>query len=361
MIIVFNSFAANLEAGASFSLTPSLSEFATLDVQDQGGLFVKRINPDVINIFTSNYNQSILRLESGQTNGFFLVPSNSVELVQQGESISTVLYLNYKDPRRSVVRDEVNTTTKTLAAALRSNYLQSLNNQSTGVSQENTGESLPMQIIKKVMIVILLFLPIFLFGNLIIDSIVGEKEKKTSEILIAMPISPGNILLGKSLAVILIMALQVAMWMIILLGAGFEIKNAFLVYLTIVLTALPTVAITTIIATYAKNYKEAGIGISFVYIFIAGFLIIPVLAYLSRQSPLADISPMTLAVQLFSGETVPLIEAILPFIIILIVTIISFLISITLFKRDDIIFGPRPGILRLILEFIGIKKPQRLK
>jgi ABC-2 type transport system permease protein len=191
---------------------------------------------------------------------------------------------------------------------------------------------------------------------LIIDSIVGEKEKKTSEILIAMPLSPGYIIIGKSLAVIITMALQVAMWMIILLGAGFEIKNALMVYLTIILTALPTVAITTIVATYAKNYKEAGIGISFVYIFIAGFLIIPVLAYISRQSVLANISPMTLAIRLFSGDNIPLIEFILPFLFIVVITIVSFSLSITLFKMDEIIFGPRPGIFKTLLKVMGIKK-----
>jgi ABC-2 type transport system permease protein len=38
------------------------------------------------------------------------------------------------------------------------------------------------------------------------------------------------------------------------------------------------------------------------------------------------------------------------------VSLISYWISIKLFKRDDIVFGPRPGIIRLLIEFIGIKK-----
>ena len=51
------------------------------------------------------------------------------------------------------------------------------------------------------MLAILLFLPLFFFGNMIIDSVVGEKERKTGEILMAMPIPPSQIILGKILAV----------------------------------------------------------------------------------------------------------------------------------------------------------------
>ena len=38
------------------------------------------------------------------------------------------------------------------------------------------------------------------------------------------------------------------------------------------------------VAAYSKNYKEAGIGLSIVYIGIVGFLIVPVLVYISRKS-----------------------------------------------------------------------------
>ena len=52
---------------------------------------------------------------------------------------------------------------------------------------------------------------------MMIDSIVGEKERKTGEILVAMPMSHAQIIIGKSMAVALTISLQVAMWLIILL------------------------------------------------------------------------------------------------------------------------------------------------
>lgn len=360
LIIMFNSFEASMQSEGAISLTPSLTDFATLDVDDEGGLFEKRINPEILKIYLTNGNQSLDRLKTGQTNGFYNVSSDSITQIQKGEIVDTTLYLDYSDPKRSVIRDEINTTTQTLSTALTSSYLQSVNPQNnsntSGVKEEKTGESLPMQLIKKVMLSVLLFLPLFLFGNIIIDSVVGEKERKTGEILVAMPISSGEILLGKGLAVVAISSLQVAMWIIVLIGAGFSIHNVILVYLMVVFTAIPIVGLTSIIAAYAKNYKEAGIGISFAYIIVVGFLIVPALAYISRESYSANISPMTTVMRLFTGDTISMPEILLPVIFVLIMSVITFWIAAYLFKRDDILFGPRPGPVSLLLQLIGIKK-----
>jgi ABC-2 type transport system permease protein len=360
LILMFNSFAATIESDKGLSLTPSLVDFATLDVDDQGGLFKKSIDPEVIKVYSTNGNGSQARMEAGQTNGFYTVSPDSIQRIQNGEVVDTVLYLDYSDPRRSVVRDAINTTTKSVSSALTQSYLQSATSSNTssqtGLKEEKTGESLPMQIIRKVMLVVLLFLPLFLFGNIIIDSVVGEKERKTGEILVAMPLSPVEILLGKGLAVVAISALQVAMWVAVLLAAGFTINNVIAVYLLVVLTALPIVGLTSIIAAYAKNYKEAGIGITFAYVLVVGFLIVPALAYISRKSFSANISPMTTVMRLFAGEAISLPEILMSVTLVIFLSIIFFGIAAWLFQRDDVIFGPRPGILRLFLELIGFKK-----
>jgi ABC-2 type transport system permease protein len=195
---------------------------------------------------------------------------------------------------------------------------------------------------------------------MIIDSIVGEKERKTGEILIAMPLSHGEIIIGKNLAVVLVIAVQVALWILILLVAGFDLKNPILVYLVIILTSIPIVGITSVIAAYSKNYKEAGIGLSFIYIGIVGFLVIPALAYISSKSAAANISPMTLVMRLFSGDPISMTDLMIPLISILIISVISYWITIKLFERDDIMFGPRPGIVRLALELVGIKNISKM-
>ncbi|MDD3753217.1 MAG: ABC transporter permease [Methanobacterium sp.] len=359
LIILFNSFAVKMESEEGISLTPSLVDFAALDIDDRGGLFKKYVNPEIIDITSYNDNNSLSRIEKGEIGGWLKVSPDSIERIQKGEVVDIVLYLDYSDPRRSVIKDEVNSTIQSLSTVLTRAYLPSTNTENTkntSITEVKTSESLPIQLIKKVMLSVLLFLPLFLFGNIIIDSVVGEKERKTGEILVAMPISTGEILLGKGLAVVAISALQVAMWIIVLIGAGFIIQNVILVYLLVVLTAVPIVGLTSIIAAYAKNYKEAGIGISFAYIVVVGILIVPALVYISRTSYSANFSPMTTVMRLFTGETIALPELLMSVIFVIIMSILTFWIATLLFKRDDILFGPRPGPITLILQILGIKK-----
>jgi ABC-2 type transport system permease protein len=359
MIIIFNSFVTNIESEKGIAITPSLNGFASMNVQDQSGLISKYLNPDIINVIPLNYNSSLNNVAIGKTTGFLYVPGNAVQDIQKGQAVNMIVYLDVSDPKQSVVMDEVNSTAILIANSYSSSLTSSAapqNTTSPSINQQTTGESLPLQIIKKVMLAILLFLPLLLFGNMVIDSVVGEKERKTAEMLISMPISHANIIIGKSMAVVLTISLQIAMWLIILLIAGFNISNPLLVFLFIFLSSIPIIGITTAVAAYSKNYKEAGIGLSIVYIGIVGFLIVPVLLYITRSSYISNISPMTLVMRLFSGESIALGDYILTLLSLAFVSIISYWIAIKLFERDDIVFGPRPGIFRLIFELITFKK-----
>jgi ABC-2 type transport system permease protein len=359
MIFIFNAFAANIESEKGISITPSLSGFASLEVDDQGHLFAKYINPEIIDVRNSSYSSSLKKLKAGETTGFVLVPTDSIDKIINIDTINIKLYLDANDPKRSVIRDEVNSTTKLMADSISNSWIDSLtpqNSTPTVISQQNTGESLPLQIVTKAMIAILLFLPLFLFGNMMIDSVVGEKERKTGEILMAMPLKSSEILFGKSMAVVGIIAMQVALWMLILLLTGFKIINPLIVYILVLITAIPVIGVTVVIATYSKNYKEAGIGLTFSYVAVVGGLMIPALVYISNKSLIASISPLTMVMRIFSGETIPLWQYLIPLGFVFLVSAVSYWISIKLFQRDDVVFGPRPGLIRLSLELCGLKK-----
>jgi len=359
MIVFLNMFIGNIESENGVTLSPSLTNFASIGVSDTSGLFEKQLNHEVLGIIPLVSNESVNQVKSGKATAALIVPENSIGKIDTFQPITLNLFVDYADPKRSVVTEEVNSTAKAISSSISNQWISSLvpstSTVEPDVREEKKGESLPLQLIKKMMVSILLFLPLFLFGNMIIDSIVGEKERKTGEILIAMPLSHVEIISGKNLAVVLVIAVQVALWILILLVAGFDLKNPILVYLVIILTSIPIVGITSVIAAYSKNYKEAGIGLSFIYIGIVGFLVIPALAYISSKSAAANISPMTLVMRLFSGDPVSMTDLMIPIISILIISAISYWITIKLFERDDIMFGPRPGIVRLALELLGIK------
>lgn len=358
MMFFFNMFITNIESEEGITLSPSLTGFASIDASDKDSLLINQLNNEVLNIESNS--GDINDVKSGKSTALLAVPENSTEELDKFQTINVDLFINSADPKQVVVSEEVNMTIKAVSSSISDQWINYLvpevNVVEPEVKEEKKGESLPLQIIKKMMIAILLFLPLFLFGNMVIDTIVGEKERKTGEILIAMPLSHRDIIIGKNVAIILTIALQVALWLIILLAAGFDIKNPFLVYMVIILTSVPIIGVTSVIAVYSKNYKEAGIGLSFVYITIVGFLVVPALAYISSKATLSNISPMTLVMRLFSGENIPAPDFMIPFVSIIIISLISYWISIKLFKRDDITFGPRPGIIRLILDLVRIKK-----
>ena len=359
MIVFLNMFIGNIESENGVTLSPSLTNFASMGVSDTGGLFEKQLNHEVLGITSLGANESIDQVRSGEATAALVVPANSTSEIDNFQPVTLNLFIDYSDPKRSVVSEEVNSTVEAIASSISNQWISSVvpstNNVEPDVKEEKKGESLPLQLIKKMMVSILLFLPLFLFGNMIVDSIVGEKERKTGEILIAMPLSHWEVVVGKNFAVVLLIAVQVALWLFILLAAGFDLKNPLLVYVIIILTSIPIVGVTSVIAAYSKNYKEAGIGLSFIYIGIVGFLVIPSLAYISSKSVVANISPMTLVMRLFSGENISIIDFTIPLMSILIISLISYWISIKLIERDDIMFGPRPGLIRLVLELIGFK------
>lgn len=357
MMFFFNMFITNIESEEGIALSPSLTGFASIDISDKDGLLINQLNNEVLSI---EYSKDINNVKSGKSTALLVVPENSREELGKFQTITVNLSTNSADPKQIVVSEEVNTAVNAISSSISDQWINYLVPEvkvvEPEVKEEKKGESLPLQIIKKMMVAILLFLPLFLFGNMVIDSIVGEKERKTGEILVAMPLSHRDILIGKNFAIVLTIALQVALWLIILLTAGFDIKNPILVYIVIILTSIPIIGVTSVIAAYSKNYKEAGIGLSFAYITIVGFLVVPALAYISSKAILSNISPMTLVMRLFSGENITALDFMIPLISIAIVGLISYWISIKLFKRDDIMFGPRPGIIKLILDFIGIRK-----
>ncbi len=360
MIIFFNGFMASIESQQGLTLSPSLNQFASVEVVDPQSIIKNQMNPQILEITPNTKDGALNNLNRGAVTGVLIVGTLNNSDLANIQPLQAEMLIDYSDPKRSVVRYEVQMAHDKAAYLISQQWMNSLVPVETAnepqIQQETQGESLPLQLITKIMTAILLFLPLFLFGNMVIDSLVGEKERRTAEILIAMPISRSYIVLGKCLAVIITMALQSALWIMIMIMAGFPLENPFLVYLIVILTAVPIVGLTAIIAAYSKNYKEAGIGISFAYIAIVGFLIVPALAYVSQQGKYVSMSTMTLAIKVFSQEAISWGDIILPLALLLLISIISYGITIRLYKRDDIIFGPRPGLLKLIIELLGIKK-----
>ena len=205
------------------------------------------------------------------------------------------------------------------------------------------------------MTALLLFLPVFLFGNLVIDSLVSEKERKTGEILIAMPISRSNIVLGKSFGILCLMSIQLLLWIIIMSITGFDLVAPALIYLLVVLTAIPIVGVGTVVGVYSKNYKESEIGSNFAYLLTITILVIPALVSILRPG-MGSSSTISLVIKIFSREALTYKDIFNPIITVVLLSVITYGLSVWMYNNDKIIFGPRPKIINSIMNFLRINK-----
>lgn len=117
-----------------------LSGFAELGVIDPSGLIKGQLNPDVLDIHEGWDAGSVLVV-----NSFTGIPLNAT------------LYLDYSDPRRSVVRDEVEAAVERASSLISEEFVKSPA-PAPEVREETHGEPLPVQLVTRVMVSILLFL-----------------------------------------------------------------------------------------------------------------------------------------------------------------------------------------------------------
>lgn len=147
----------------------------------------------------------------------------------------------------------------------------------------------------------ILLLPTFLASNMITDSIVGEKEKKTYEMLLISPIEKSDIVLGKSLPVILISLLQSFAWIILLEAKKIEINNLLLILALLLLLNLIFVGLGILISAVSTTLKESNLSVTITIIISSIALFAP----LNIKSALYNLNPIVLITKFSSNPKIP--------------------------------------------------------
>ncbi|MFT4947695.1 MAG: ABC-2 type transport system permease protein [Natronomonas sp.] len=94
-----------------------------------------------------------------------------------------------------------------------------------------------------ILLPLLLFLPPFISGSVVVDSVTEEIERGTLELLRVAPVSLTEIVDGKAIGMILIAPLQAILWLGLLWANGIAVANVGLLLLLVVAVATLTVAI----------------------------------------------------------------------------------------------------------------------
>lgn len=179
----------------------------------------------------------------------------------------------------------------------------------------------------------ILLLPFFLASNIVTDSVVGEKERKTFEVLLMTPLSSYMVIIGKTLPILLFSLIQSLAWMGFLNLLRVPIFNPFLLFLVLFFMGLGFVGIGIFISMLVDSTKEANSAITLVLVFATFILFIPLFVKSSIFQGVFNFIPTVLIVKLASTPNIKP-EIMLYLLPTLIISFLIFLGTVRSFKHE---------------------------
>jgi len=121
----------------------------------------------------------------------------------------------------------------------------------------------------------ILLLPFFLASNIVTDSVVGEKERKTFEVLLMTPLSSYMVIIGKIIPILFFSLIQSIAWIAVLDLLRVPIFNPALLILVLFFMGLAFIGVGILISMLVDSTKEANSAITLVLVFATFILFIP--------------------------------------------------------------------------------------
>jgi len=151
-----------------------------------------------------------------------------------------------------------------------------------------------LQVMYGILLPFILLLPAFLAANMTTDSIVGEKERRTYELLVVAPLSLREIMLAKTLPIAGVALAQAALWILLLSMRGIQVHNPLLILALLGVLNLLFIGAGVVISALSDSVKEANAGVTMLLIVASLLLFAPL-----HASP----SPVKLIASLASSRT----------------------------------------------------------
>ncbi len=303
-------------------------EFKGLEIVD-----VKRsASPaDPVDPVDSAYLKDVL--EANDLVAVLVFPYAVKERIAKGQDVRILLFLDNTNVLSGYADGEISKRIKELSNELRRGrmstkydpgvlttpigvheiYLGAVRGKTGNAGTGKAGTPKFVELMYGILIPFILLLPTFLSTNMMTDSIVGEKERKTYEILIASPLTKREIIVGKTLPILVIALLQAFLWMVLLEFRGIAIYNVPLLILLLVFLNLAFVGFGVMISAFSDNIKDANTGVTLILILASILFFLP----LSLKKEIYAMSPASLISRLSSNPSVDFME-ILPAYLILV-------------------------------------------
>jgi ABC-2 type transport system permease protein len=179
----------------------------------------------------------------------------------------------------------------------------------------------------------ILLLPFLLASNIVTDSIVGERERKTFEVLLMTPISSSIVMLGKTLPILLFSLIQSFVWIVFLDLLKVPIYNPILMLILLFFIGLGFIGIGILISMFVDSTKEANSAITIVLVFATFILFMPLFIKASYFAPILNYIPTVIMVKLASTPNINpnIVISALPT---MLISLLIFAVTVRYFRRE---------------------------
>ncbi len=165
-----------------------------------------------------------------------------------------------------------------------------------------------VEIMQTLLIPLILLLPIFLSMNILSDSIVGEKERKTFEILLASPLKRIEIVLGKILPIFTISILQISLWVLVLSVRGISIFNMPLLLLFLSIVMLLLFSLSIVFSNISSSITESNLFLTLFMMIITLIMFVPMPFENPFLKEVMGYSPIIPIIKIASNPSVDFLE-----------------------------------------------------
>lgn len=187
--------------------------------------------------------------------------------------------------------------------------------------------------LSQVVLAFLYIVPVLFLGIFFNSSFMEEKTNRKLNILMSAPVTPLDIIAGKMLPyVVFSLAMVIAMTLVL----GGDVLLALAIFTPVILFIF---AIYLMVALVYRTFKDQTFFSMAAITFVTGYLVLP--ALLTGINNVSYISPLTLAVQMYRGESFGLAEYALSTAPMYLVFGLSVFVGVRIFNEEYLMgFGP---------------------
>lgn len=187
--------------------------------------------------------------------------------------------------------------------------------------------------LSQVVLAFLYIVPVLFLGIFFNSSFMEEKTNRKLNILMSTPVTPLDIIAGKMLPyVVFSLAMVIAMTLVL----GGDVLLALAIFTPVILFIF---AIYLMVALVYRTFKDQTFFSMAAITFVTGYLVLP--ALLTGINNVSYISPLTLAVQMYRGESFGLAEYALSTAPMYLVFGLSVFVGVRIFNEEYLMgFGP---------------------